>query len=307
MMNSIEFLGLDCIEIKTGHLSLLAAKSVGPRILSLSVKGGKNLFAELPNDYLEYPGEDNFCFYGGHRLWLGPEYPPITYIPDSQPVSIRESPGLYELIQEPHHKTGIRKSIRIRIPDLDNIVVINHIIQNEGKLPFTCAPWAITQFRLGGHIIIPQQYNAINKNALLPDRSIVLWPYSDINDPRIHWGNHFIILDSDPLDTALKIGVSNKEKWMAYFCDNLLFIKYADDYESKQLIDYGATSECYLNSKFVELETMGPLTLLEQGQTIQHTEIWRVVEKPFVELTPTSMMDFISHDEMAKICLDMLK
>ena len=305
-MRRKEFFGLDCVELSTEQIDLLVAKSVGPRILSLSFKGSRNLFAELPNDYLEFPGDGNFYFYGGHRLWLAPENPSITYIPDNQPIRIRESPGLVELIQETDHITGIQKSIQIRFTDYDDVFVIDHLLYNEGNLNFKCAPWAITQFRLGGEAIIPQQIKEIDRNSLLPDRSIVLWSYTDINDPRIHLGNHFIIINPEPIGQSLKIGVSNTEEWMAYFCDNLLFIKYTKNYASEQLIDYGATSECYCNSKFIELETLGPLEQVKPGRTIQHREVWRIVENPFATLTPETMMDFVKNDEMAGVCREML-
>ena len=100
-MKKKEFLGLDCVELSTGQIDLIIPVSVGPRILSLSYKGGANLFAELPNNYLEFPGEGNFYFYGGHRLWLAPEDPTITYIPDNLPIKIIESKVRSNLFRQP--------------------------------------------------------------------------------------------------------------------------------------------------------------------------------------------------------------
>ncbi len=305
-MRRQEFFGLDTVEVSAGQFDFLVSKSVGPRILSLSYKGSENLFAELSNDYLEYPGNGNFYFYGGHRLWVAPENPPITYIPDDQPIRIRESSGFIELIQEINQITGIQKSIRIRFTDYDDVVVIDHFIHNKGDLPLKCAPWAITQLKLGGTAILPQQIKGIDGNTLLPDRSIVLWPYTDINDPRIRWGNQFIFIDPKPFDQDLKIGMSNSQKWMAYFCHNLLFIKYAKNYESEQLIDQGATSECYCNLKFIELETLGSQKQIEPGKTTQHREVWRIVDTPFANLSQETMMDFTENDEMADVCREML-
>jgi len=305
-MRRKQFLGFDSVELSTGKIDLIISKSVGPRVLSLSYKGGENLFAELPNDYLEYPGDGNFYFYGGHRLWVAPEDPFVTYIPDDQPIRIQESSGFVEFIQKINQTKGIQKSIRIRLTDYDDVVTIDHLIHNEGNFPLKCAPWAITQFKLGGVAILPQQIKGIDGNTLLPDRSIVLWPYTDINDPRIRWGNQFIFVGPEPFDQALKIGMSNAQKWMAYFYHNLLFIKYAENCETDQLVDQGATSECYCNSKFIELETLGPLKQIEPGKTIQHREVWRIVDTPFTDLTQETMMDFVENDEMADICREML-
>ena len=305
-MKSKDFLGLDCVELSTGQIDLLIPKSFGPRILSLNYKGGENIFAELLNDYLEFPGDGNFCFYGGHRLWLAPEDPSVSYIPDNQPIEILESSGLIELVQETDRITGTQKSIQIRFTDYENVIVIDHLINNVGEYPFKCAPWAITQFKLDGKAIIPQQLKEVNRNAFLPDRFIVLWPYTNINDTRICRGNQFIFINAEPIDQALKIGVSNKKAWMAYFCNDLLFIKYSKNYGSEQLIDYGATNECYCNQKFLELETLGPYNQIEPGESILHREVWRIVDTPFASLTQETMLAFIDNDEMGNICREML-
>ena len=299
-------MGQDCVEIGNGPVKLLVSKSIGPRILSLSYKGSSNLFAELPDDYLEFPGNGNFNFFGGHRLWLAPENPSITYAPDNQPISIRETEGQIELIQETIPSNGIRKSIRIEFSDFDNVLIIDHCIENTGSRAFKCAPWAITQFKLGGEAILPHQKIHPEKINLLPDRSFILWPYSDINDPRIQWGNPFIIISSHPRGAPLKIGVSNSEKWMAYFNEALLFIKYAEFHETGMLADRGAARECYCNSKFIELETLGPLVKIKPGKSVRHREVWRIVENSFGSLSRENMISFMEKDSLAKQCLGML-
>ena len=301
-----EFLGIDCVEISCGYFSILASQSVGPRILSLSYKGSENLFAELPGEGLDHPGGEKFYFYGGHRFWLGPENPSITYLPDSKPINIKHSNNSWELIQEADDITGVAKYIQIKPTEVDDVIIVDHILYNSSDMPVNYAPWAITQLKLGGQVIIPQQIRENHKNILLPDRLITLWPYSDIHDPRVTWGNQFIFIDTGPIDNAIKIGVMNDEKWMAYFIKGLLFIKYADYYQLEHLIDKGASSECYCNSKFVELETLGPLTTLRPLESLQHREVWRIVEKPFERLNAESMLDFISQDNLTNFCLDLL-
>ncbi len=302
-----EFLGFDCVELSTGQIDLIIPVSVGPRILSLSYKGGENLFAELPDKYLEFPGDGNFYFYGGHRLWLAPEDPKITYIPDNKPIKIIESKEMVELVQEIDPITGIKKSIQIRFTDYDEVVIIDHMIQNMGSQPIIGAPWAITQFKFGGQAILPQQIGRNNKNSFLPNRAIILWPYTDINDPRIRWDNQFIFIKPEPIDQPLKIGISNREKWIAYFIDQKLFIKYADNNITEHTTDLGATSECYCNSQFVELETLGNMAHVKPLGVSQHREVWRIVDNPFTKLTSKAMMDFIENDEMTDVCRNMLE
>jgi hypothetical protein len=305
-MKRKEILGLNCVELNAGQINLLVSESVGPRILSLCYKGSDNLFAELPNEYLEYPGDGNFYFYGGHRLWIAPENPAITYKPDNQPVKIKETVEFVEFCQEPDRINGFQKSFQIRSTKYENIVVIDHMIHNTGELVINCAPWAITQFRLGGVAIIPQNTDIKEDNMLLPDRSIILWPYTDINDPRISIENQFIFIRSEPSGGPLKIGVSNTRKWIAYYIDNFLFIKYAENKAPDQLVDLGAIRECYCNSKFLELETQGTFRPVLPNEIIQHREVWRIIELPIKSFSKNRIIEFFENDEMADICLNMI-
>jgi hypothetical protein len=300
------FLGLDCLEINIGHIQLLISKSVGPRILSFCLNGGENIFAEVPDQCLECPGKGKFYFYGGHRFWCGPEDPSITYIPDSRPITIKETSESIELIQEVDPTLGIQKSMRIMPTGFENILMVDHIIKNTKDKPFRCAPWAITQLKLGGTVILPQHIDGMAENPLLPNRSIVLWPYSDVKDPRFKWDNQFITIHALPIDKALKVGIANPYQWIAYYRNNLLFVKYASDYPTLPSIDYGATSQCYCNSRFIELETLGPLVDIQSDEEICHREIWRAVEDPFAEFSLGDLKDFFLHDEMTKICLKKL-
>ena len=305
-MRRKEFLGLNCFELNAGQIDLLISESVGPRILSLRFKGSDNLFAELPNEYLEFPGDGNFYLYGGHRLWVAPENPSVTYEPDNQPIKIQETTEYVELCQESAQVTGIQKSIQIKLTKYENIVIIDHIIRNTGELVFNCAPWAITQVRLGGVAILPQNTHIKEDNMLLPDRSIILWPYTDINDPRISIENQFIFIHSKPPGKPIKIGVSNNRKWLAYYIENLLFIKYAENKSSDQLVDLGAIRECYCNSKFLELETLGAYRHVLPDEIIQHREVWRIIEMPIKSFSTNKIIEFLENDEMADLCLKML-
>jgi hypothetical protein len=38
----------------------------------------------------------------------------------------------------------------------------------------------------------------------------------------------------------------------------------------------GSSSECYCNDKFLELETLAPITKIEPGASVTHTETWEL-------------------------------
>ncbi len=181
--------GYEVVEISNGEISLLVTVSSGPRILSFSAYGSKNLFAELPGVELEYPGEGSLKLVGGHRLWYAPEKPETTYIPDNLPVEWREIDGGIELIQRVDEPTGIRKSIKVQVPESGAKVVVTHVLTNTGDKPFVLAPWAITQLRAGGKAVIPQRTVPADPHGLLPNRNIVLWTYTDVSSDLVEIKN----------------------------------------------------------------------------------------------------------------------
>ena len=43
----------------------------------------------------------------------------------------------------------------------------------------------------GGKEVVPQ---GRRDTGLLPNRVVSLWPYSRLDDPRVHWGERYIFL-----------------------------------------------------------------------------------------------------------------
>jgi len=290
-----------------GQVSFSFSKSFGPRILSLQFRGRKNIFAELREDFLEYPGSDDFCFYGGHRLWIAPEDPVITYIPDDQPIQVLQTEDAVKLVQDICPKTHIQKSIQVQSTHHENVFIVDHFLSNQGQKTFRCAPWAITQLRLGGRIILPLKPSGDPANMLLPDRAVILWSYTDMQDERVTWDNEMVFIDVKPIPRPLKMGAANAMNWIAYFIDDMLFIKYIKKISVNRLVDFGADRECYCNEKFAELETIGPLEILQPAMEIQHREIWRVAELSLSDLTKEKLMQVINDDETADFCSSLLR
>lgn len=306
-MQEIKHSDIDCIEVVFGNVRLNLTRSVGPRILTLSYMDFGNIFADLPQDFLKYPEGGKFHFYGGHRLWVSPEVPAITYAPDDQPVEIDQQKKSIEVTQAAIQGIGLEKKIRISQTDFDDIILVEHVIRNVGELDRKLAPWAITQMKVGGRAVLPYTSPDADRNSFLPDRSVTLWPYTNINDARIEFDQDFIFISSSLLEERpLKIGVPHLRKWIAYFVDGLLFIKYSKRNGSDCALDLGAAGQCYCNNRFLELETLGPYQNVGPGESVNHREVWRVVEKPFNTLLPETIREFVKNDPIADVCKEML-
>jgi hypothetical protein len=150
-----KFLGIDCQEVGFGDLELLIAEPIGPRILSLSYQNSGNIFAELPDTVLAHPTMGEYRFYGGHRLWVAPEEPAITYEPDNRAVGFEWAGNGVNVIGEIEPGSGLRKSIRIQTTNYLNVIQVDHLVRNEGSSSRKIAPWAITQLKLGGTAVLP--------------------------------------------------------------------------------------------------------------------------------------------------------
>jgi hypothetical protein len=110
---------------------------------------------------------------------------------------------------------------------------------------------------------------------LLPNRVLVLWPYTDMTDHRIHWGSKFILLRQDQnAQTPAKLGLSAKDGWGAYLRKGHLFLKTFEYIEGANYPDNGCSLEVYTNDRMLELETLGPLQRLAPGDVVQHVERW---------------------------------
>lgn len=272
-MKTIRFMNLDCVQLENQHLTLLITKSVGPRILSIRHQGGENLLAELPDVVTETPQYGAYRFHGGHRLWLAPESFEHTYIPDDGPVAVAEAAGAVTFTQPPDPHYGIEKSLQIRLAADAARVEVVHILRNSGEKPLTGAAWAITQLRPGGVALLPQLGT---DTGFLPNRSLALWPYTDLRSAHIHWGNRYTFVTADMQEGALKIGFPNPRGWLAYWLEGALFVKRAAYDPAAAYYDFGSSSECYCCPRFLELETLGPMTALVPGESLSHTEAWEV-------------------------------
>lgn len=268
-------LGLAGLKVGNGHLTLFIPYEVGPRILALWVDG-TNLFAEVPEATIPLADGRGYRLLGGHRLWHAPELPERTYVPDEGAVSLEMHAAGFTVFGTPESRTGIRKGLRVFFPDDLATVVVDHILENHTLWPIPCAAWAITQLPPGGFAILPQATGPSDPAGVLPNRRLALWPYTDIRSPHIWWGNRYVFVLATMDQAALKLGYPNPRGWLAYFHRGFLFVKWATWHRDLTYYDEGSSHECYCDPRFLELETLGPQTLVPPGGHTVHREVWRV-------------------------------
>jgi hypothetical protein len=129
---------------------------------------------------------------------------------------------------------------------------------------------------LGGLAIFPQQIGPLDATGLLPNRQLVLWPYSRWQDKRLVLNDDFIIMRANSELPPLKIGYLNRSGWVGYLRNKILFVKHIDPKPELRHVDFGCNVEGYCNNAFIELESLGPLSALDPGQSSTHNETWEI-------------------------------
>lgn len=266
----------NCLYLSNGSIELIATTDIGPRIIRFGFPGQQNLFRELKNE-MGKMGGDNFRLYGGSRLWHAPEASPRSYYPDNEQVEYKWDGSTMKLLQKVESNTGMQKEIQIKMdPELDK-VSLTYRIYNKNMWNIKLAPWALTVMNLGGRAIIPQEPFESWEEKLLPARPLVLWGYTVMDDPRWTWGRKYIQLKQDrDAKIRQKIGLLNKQGWVAYNLGEDLFIKRYGFDPDASYVDYGVNTEIYTDKDILEVETLGRYDDIEPGGCAEHKENWYI-------------------------------
>lgn len=273
-IDKINFLGWEnSIKLSNGIIDVVATTDIGPRIVRFGFENDVNEF-NLDPKTIGLKGGDEYRYYGGHRLWHSPEDRKRTYVPDNDEVDWHEIENGVRLIQKPEKWVNTQKQIDIILNPDESRVRLIHRITNLGAWPIELSAWTITVLNTEGIEIIPQP----NKDTdLLPNRQIVLWPYSKMNDKRVYWGEKYIALKQDPNNKApFKLGINNQEGWAAYARGGHLFVKRYYPQHDATYPDFGVSFETYTNDWMLEIETLSPFTKLQPGETVEHVEEWEL-------------------------------
>lgn len=274
-MKKIRYRGIESLVYERGKIKVIVARGVGPRILFFGFRDGENLFAELPDVKIK-TGLGTWKIYGGHRLWHSPESMPRSYAPDNDAVDIKERGGRVIIEAKPEKGTGIAKRMEIEFKSESSLTVC-HYLKNINLWEVELAAWALSVMAKGGRVIIPQNKNLCGPDTLLPNRVMVLWPYTKINDKRLILEDGYIFLNQDQeVKEPIKIGLNVTDGWCAYQKGKILFKKKFKFFKDRSYPDFGCTVESYTNDRMIELETVGPLTRLKPEEELEHIEEWKL-------------------------------
>jgi len=261
--------------LSNGEVELVVTGDVGPRVMRYGFVGGQNFFKEFTAQ-LGKTGEPNWQPRGGHRVWIAPEDPVMSYAPDNEAVAIQAHGGVIECTGPVEPLTGIEKKITAKMAATGTAVEVIHELRNAGTQPYLLAPWILTMFAQGGAGIHGFPPRGTHPEDLAPTNPLVMWAFTHLDDPRWSLSRKYLVLRQDPNNSnPQKLGTYNQRTWAAYHLNSELFVKrYEAVAPPAAYPDFGCTFETFTNAEILELETLGPMVTLAPGQSVSHTERW---------------------------------
>ncbi len=287
-----DFHGLPIRSIANDHLQLDFLADAGPRLVRLFLADSpENLLAEVPEVHWPTPFGEYFLR-GGHRVALAPEALELSYVPDNAGLIVEELPAGVRLIRPTEIGSGVSKSIEVQLHPDRPALTLRQAVRNDRSEPIEIAAWSITQLPLGGLAVAPLRTRQ-DGNRHRPDRQLVLWPYTSWQDARLFADDDYVWIDAQPDEEEFKVGLLARG-WLGYLRKGTFFLKRFDPQLELLHPDYNTNAQLYCNHRFIELETLAPLSVLEPGQASVHVETWEIYRDVAVPQTIEGLSEWVS-------------
>ena len=268
--------------LTNGLVEARVVTDVGPRIMDFHAVGGGNVIYVRESEAGK-SGESTWVQRGGWRLWIAPERKETTYEPDNTACQVEVAGSTLRVTGPAQPAAGIQKQVEITLVPGEPHLRITARIKNISDRPVTYAAWSLPVLRPQGRAFVPMDVGPLT--AFDATRRLLLWSYTEVADPRYHFGDRLVEIDHAQVkpappqqtgrrDDESKIGVDSAQGWAAYLLDRTLFLKRFPHEANGQYPDGGATIEVYSSHEFLELENLGPLTTIGPGTEIVLPEDW---------------------------------
>lgn len=281
LMETVELEGFgQCVRLANADVELLITLELGPRIMGYRFLDGENVMGEFADRQIETE-IGVFSIYGGHRLWIAPENWPVTYSADDAAVEVFGEGNMLTLVQQDEPISKTRKSIVVTLAESGSEVMIDHEVEYLGDGEVELSPWALTIMRPGGVVVIPNEpFAGHAPDRLLPVRTLAVWSYTQLNDPRFSFDEDALRIRVDEtMESSQKIGVLNRQAVCHYELPDVVFTKHYGFDASASYPDFGVNTEIYTAGNFVEIETLGALQTLQKGEVARHREVWSLARR----------------------------
>ncbi len=264
------------LRMRNDRAEVVVVPEIG-RVMSFRFLNGENVFWEdrsLDGKHGDVSGKE-WVNFGGDKTWPAPEadwgkytgrtkwMPPAAFDAMPHTARIEGRDVVLTSLVDPHY--GIRTIRRVQL-DGSRLRIATTYERVFGK-PSKIGIWVITQFREPVNVTAP-----FAKNSAFPDGYSILSgkPWAQLQRTTKHGFNHLEIT-RDPKAPHKMACAAGGLTWVgtkeicAVLSPRVRFGKYPDG---------GASAEVYTNAnpkKYVELEMLGPLSVMKVGDRISRT------------------------------------
>ncbi len=169
-------------------------------------------------------------------------------------------------------------------------VTLIHRLRYTGNLPVEFASWVPTMMAPGGLGVHPFPPRGTHPENLQPTNPLVMWAFSDLSDDRWKFTKKYLTLRQVPgRAVPTKLGTFNQRTIGAYLLNGEIFVKQYLADPSKTYPEFNCSFETFTNQDFLELETLGPVTRVAGGQTVEHIEKWALGKGAIGEISDAEL------------------
>jgi hypothetical protein len=266
----------NALVMRTEHAEVIVVPEIG-RVMSFSLAGGENVFWDDPSLYGKpvNPEAAEWINFGGDKSWPAPEAewgrytgrkewrPPPAF--DAAPNDVRVDGR--ELIMtspvDPFYRIQITR--RINLSRKEPKLAITTTYERVAGEPSKVGVWVITQLKDPVAVFMPRRENSAFAKGF----------YQFSEEP---WTN--VVADRDFIHVTRDAAKPHK---LGSDADQILWVGahamclVSSPRVSGEYPDRGASAEVYTNpdpKKYVELETLGPLSLMKRGDKISRVNTY---------------------------------
>ena len=89
--------------------------------------------------------------------------------------------------------------------------------------------------------------------VLMPEFPLAIWPYTDMTDSRLHWGQRYFTFTQDASKGPTKFGMALQLGWAGHLVHSTFFVKYFDFLPEAVYPDFGCNFETFSNEEMLEV------------------------------------------------------
>lgn len=268
-----------CLKVTNDIVEVIISIQYGPRIVKYGYVNDINHFAEGIEDKISTENGDYYII-GGHKFLYLTDNEKNIYIPDNKKVEYESIDGGIKLIQEIEEHTYFQKNIEITFEG-DSKLKILHKIVSFNPFDINISIASITTMNSNGIELIPLE---MKMQGMFPNKSLVFWPYSNLKDQRVYFGDKYIAMKvNENIYDNFRIGFNMNFTRALYYSQNQLFIKEVKENESlkenKEYPNMGSRYESFISKNYIEMQTNSPKQVLKANEYIEHVEIWNLYKE----------------------------